>query len=72
MCMKNPQSRAIDYRIKNQKDLNPRNKDFKTTDINILLNRVKIEKKSRSRKKITFSIFIISIVSVLSIIALSN
>ena len=70
--MKNPQSRAIDYRIKNQKDLNPRNKDFKTTDINILLNRVKIEKKSRSRKKITFSIFIISIVSVLSIIALSN
>ena len=72
MCMKNPQSRAIDYRIKNQKDLNPRNKDFKTTDINILLNRVKIEKKSRSRKTITFSIFIISIVSVLSIIALSN
>ena len=72
MCMKNPQSRAIDYRIKNQKDLNPRNKDFRTTDINILLNRVKIEKKSRSRKKITFSIFIISIVSVLSVIALSN
>ena len=70
--MKNPQSRAIDYRIKNQKDLNPKNKDFKTTDINILLNRVKIEKKSRSRKTITFSIFIISIVSVLSIIALSN
>ena len=70
--MKNTQPKAIDYRIKNQKDLNPRNKDFKTTDINILLNRVKIEKKSRSRKKITFSIFIISIVSVLSIIALSN
>ena len=70
--MKNPQSKAIDYLIKNQKDVNPKNKDFKTTDINILLNRVKIEKKSRSRKKITFSIFIISIVSVLSIIALSN
>ena len=70
--MKNSQSRAIDYRIKNHKDLISRNKDFKTTDINILLNRVKIEKKSRSRKKITFSIFIISIVSVLSIIALSN
>tara|TARA_B000000609_G_C23834478_1_gene169667 strand:+ start:197 stop:409 length:213 start_codon:yes stop_codon:yes gene_type:complete len=70
--MKNPQSKAIDYLIKNQKDVNPKNKDFKTTDINILLNRVKIEKKSRSRKTITFSIFIISIVSVLSIIALSN
>ena len=70
--MKNPQPKAIDYLIKNQKDVNPKNKDFKTTDINILLNRVKIEKKSRSRKKITFSIFIISIVSVLSIIALSN
>ena len=47
--MKNPQSKAIDYLIKNQKDVNPKNKDFKTTDINILLNRVKIEKKSRSR-----------------------
>ena len=70
--MKNSQSKAIDYLIKNQKDVNPKNKDFKTTDINILLNRVKIEKKSRSRKTITFSIFIISIVSVLSIIALSN
>jgi len=70
--MKNPQSKAIDYLIKNQKDVNPKNKDFKTTDINILLNRVKSEKKSRSRKTITFSIFIISIVSVLSIIALSN
>ena len=70
--MKNPQPKAIDYLIKNQKDVNPKNKDFKTTDINILLNRVKIEKKSRSRKTITFSIFIISIVSVLSIIALSN
>ena len=70
--MKNPQSKAIDYLIKNQKDINPKNKDFKTTDINILLNRVKSEKKSRSRKTITFSIFIISIVSVLSIIALSN
>ena len=70
--MKNPQSKAIDYLIKNQKDVNPKNKDFKTTDINILFNRVKSEKKSRSRKTITFSIFIISIVSVLSIIALSN
>ena len=70
--MKNSQSKAIDYLIKNQKDVNPKNKDFKTTDINILLNRVKIEKKSRSRKTIIFSIFIISIVSVLSIIALSN
>ena len=70
--MKNSQSKAIDYLIKNQKDVNPKNKDFKTTDINILLNRVKSEKKSRSRKTITFSIFIISIVSVLSIIALSN
>ena len=70
--MKNSQPRAIDHRNNNQTNLISRNKDFKTTDINILLNRVKIEKKSRSRKKIRFSIFIISIVSVLSIIALSN
>ncbi len=70
--MKNSQPRAIDHRNNNQTDIISRNKDFKTTDINILLNRVKIEKKSRSRKKIIFSMFIISIISALSIIVLGN
>ena len=57
--------------LENQTEPNKASNQQKV-DINILLNRVKSEKKSRSRKTITFSIFIISIVSVLSIIALSN
>ena len=70
--MKNSQSKIIDYRIKDNQDSTVRNKSSKTTDINVLLNRVKIEKKNKSRKKIIFSILIISIVSFTSIIALSN
>ena len=31
------------------------NKDIKSTDINILLNRVKLDQKKESRKKIMFS-----------------
>ena len=31
------------------------NKDVKSTDINILLNRVKLDQKKESRKKIMFS-----------------
>ena len=70
--MKNSQSKIIDYRIKDKQESIVRNKSLKTTDINILLNRVKIEKKSKSRKKIFFLIFIVSIVSFISIIALGN
>jgi hypothetical protein len=70
--MKNSRSKIIDYRIKDNQDSTVRNKIFKTTDINVLLNRVKIEKKSKSRKKIIFSIFVISIVSFISIIVLGN
>ena len=70
--MKNSQSKIIDYQIKNDQNSINRNKIFKTTDINVLLNRVKIEKKSKTKKKIIFSIYIISIVSFISIIALGN
>jgi len=70
--MKNSRSKIIDYRIKDNQDSTVRNKIFKTTDINVLLNRVKIKKKSKSRKKIIFSIFVISIVSFISIIVLGN
>ena len=70
--MKNSHPRPIDHSIDNDTDLVSRNKDFKTTNINILLNRVKIEKKIRSRKKIIFSMFIISIITALSIIVFSN
>ena len=70
--MKNSQSRIKDYRIKDNQNSTIKDKSFKTTDINILLNRVKIEKKINLKKKIIFSISIISIVSFISIIVLSN
>ena len=48
------------------------NEKFKSTDINVLLNRVKIEKKSQLKKKIFYSISIISIVSFISFIVLGD
>ncbi len=70
--MRNSQSKKIDYQIKDNQNLTVRNKSFKTTNINILLNRVKIEKKNKLRKKIFFSIFLISTVSFMSIIVFGN
>ena len=44
----------------------------KKVDINILLNRVKIEKKNDFKKKILFSFLMITVISVISIITISN
>ena len=49
-----------------------RNKDFevdkiKTTNVNILLNRVKLDKKRTLQKRIFFSIILASLVSLLAI-----
>ena len=49
-----------------------RNKDFevdkiKTTDVNILLNRVRLDEKKAFKKKVIFSVLLVSIVSSLSI-----
>ena len=49
-----------------------KNKDFevdkiKTTNVNILLNRVRIEKKITLRKRIIFSVIVILLVSSLAI-----
>lgn len=38
----------------------------KTTNINILLNRVRLDKKKELRKKITISILLVSTISVVS------
>ena len=48
------------------------NKDFelekiKTTNVNILLNRVRLDQKRTLRKRITFSIILAGIVSLLTI-----
>ena len=63
---------------KNDKDINIFNQKFssnkevensaqKTTNINILLNRVRLDKKKVLKKKIIFSIIVISLVSSLAI-----
>ena len=52
--MKSSQSKIIDYRIKDNQNFTIKNNSFKTTNINILLNRVKIEKKNKSKKKNNF------------------
>ena len=70
--MKKLGSKIIDYQIKNDQNYTDNNKSFKTTNINILLNRVRLEKKVRSRKKLIFLISIISILSFLSIIILGD
>ena len=66
--MKKSESKINDYQIKNHQNYNENNKNFKTTNINILLNRVRLEKKDKSKKRIIFFISVISILSFLSII----
>ena len=38
---------------------------FKTTNINILLNRVRLDKKKTIKKKIIFLFFLVAVISVL-------
>jgi hypothetical protein len=70
--MKFSSSKILDKKNKQNYDFVITNKNFKTTDINILLNRVSIEKKKQSKKKILFSISIITILFLLSFVVLSN
>ena len=48
--MKNSQSEILVKQIKDKRHSTIENKNFKTTDINILLNRVKIEQNSQQKK----------------------
>ena len=70
--MKKSESRIIDYQLKTDHKYTDNKNSLKTTNINILLNRVRLEKKVRSRKKLIFLIYIISILSFLSIIILGD
>ena len=45
---------------------------IKTTNVNTLLNRVRIEKKNNFKKKILFSFFMLTVISVISIIIIQN
>ena len=46
--------------------------EMKTTNVNILLNRVRIEKKNDFKKKILFSFLMVVVISVISIVTISN
>ena len=70
--MKNPKSKKIDYQNRNNQNYTDGNKIIKTTNVNILLNRVRQEKKSNSKKKIILSISMIGILSFISIIVFGN
>jgi len=59
--MKNSKSSKIDYQIKKNKKIFFENKHIKTTNINILLNRVREENKNNLKKKIILSISIMGI-----------
>ena len=62
----------INYQIKKDQNYTFKDEAVRTTNINILLNRVRQKNKSESKKKIIFSIFIIGILSLLSIIVFVN
>ena len=46
--------------------------EIKTTNVNILLNRVRIEKKNDFKKKLLFSFLMVTVISVISIVTMSN
>ena len=46
--------------------------EIKTTNVNILLNRVRIEKKNDFKKKILFSFLMVTVISIISIVTISN
>ena len=70
--MKFSESKKIDHHTNNNQTSHSIDKIMKTTNINILLNRVRIENKKMFKKKIFFFISIVSILSFLGIIALGN
>ena len=70
--MKKSEPKKIDYLIKNDQKYTYNNKSLKTTNINILLNRVRLEKKDESKKRLILLISIISILSFLTIIILGD
>ena len=51
--------------IVSDKDLEKNN--YKTTNINILLNRVRLDKKRTFKKRIVFSFFLVAVISSLAV-----
>ena len=55
----------LDSDINSNKNLKKNN--FKTTNVNILLNRVRLDQKRTFKKRIIFSIFLVALVSSLTV-----
>ena len=55
----------LDSDVSSNKDF--KKESFKTTNINILLNRVRLDKKRTFKKRITISFFLITIVTILTV-----
>ena len=70
--MRNSQSSNIYYQHKKNQKFRIVNKEIKKTNINILLNRVRQEKKSSKKKRIILSISIVSVISFISILVFGN
>ena len=70
--MKKSQSKNFDYQIKNDQNFILKNEGIETTDINILLNRVRKKNKIDLNKKLILSISLIGILSLISIIVFVN
>ena len=57
----------IDLNKDRSLDENSSSKDTKTTDVNILLNRVRLDKKKTFKKNIIVSLVLVILVSLISI-----
>ena len=58
-------STSLDSNIDSNKDIEIKN--IKTTNVNILLNRVRLDKKKTLKKRIAFSIILAGLVSSLAV-----
>jgi hypothetical protein len=64
--------KKTEYKTGNNQFSNVINKNLKTTNVNILLNRVRIEKKNTFKKKMLFLISLISVLSFIGVVVLGN
>ena len=55
----------LDSDISSNKDF--KKDSYKTTNVNILLNRVRLDKKKSFKKRITISFFLVSILAALTV-----
>ena len=65
MKKNNQELTLLNTDIVSDKDLEKNN--YKTTNINILLNRVRLDKKRTFKRRIIFSIFLVALVSSLTV-----